>query len=43
MFKGEPVKAEDTFKLAINNYRHSGLQGMGIIKNDTYFDSDLSH
>jgi len=40
MFKGEPVKAEDTFKLAINNYRHSGLQGMGIIKNDTYFDSD---
>ncbi len=39
-FKGEPVKPEDTFKLAINNYRHSGLQGMGIIKNDPYFNSD---
>ncbi|WFA08613.1 5'-nucleotidase C-terminal domain-containing protein [Tissierella sp. Yu-01] len=40
MFKGEPVKADDTFKLAVNNYRHSGLQGMGIIKNDPYFNSD---
>ncbi|MDD4726542.1 MAG: 5'-nucleotidase C-terminal domain-containing protein [Tissierellia bacterium] len=40
MFKGEPVKAEDIFKLAINNYRHSGLQEMGIIKNDPYFNSD---
>lgn len=40
MFKGEPVKETDVFKLAVNNYRHSGLQGMGIIKNDPYFNSD---
>src|SRR5690606_18143476 len=39
-FKGEPVKETDILKLAVNNYRHSGLQGMGIIKNDPYFNSD---
>ena len=39
-FKGEPVKDEDTFKLTINNYRLSGLQSMGIISGEPYFNSD---
>ncbi|GMG95424.1 5'-nucleotidase C-terminal domain-containing protein [Tepidimicrobium xylanilyticum] len=39
-FKGKPVKDDDVFKLAINNYRLSGLQSMGIINNEPYFDSD---
>lgn len=39
-FKGEPVKDEGTFKLTINNYRLSGLQSMGIISGEPYFNSD---
>lgn len=39
-FKGELVKDTDTFKLALNNYRHSVLQAAGIIKNDFYMNSD---
>lgn len=39
-FKGEAVKDDDAFKLAINNYRLSGLQSMGIISNEPYFESD---
>ena len=39
-FKGEAVKDDDVFKLAINNYRLSGLQSMGIISNEPYFESD---
>ncbi|SCY94424.1 5'-nucleotidase C-terminal domain-containing protein [Alkaliphilus peptidifermentans] len=39
-FKGEPVKDDQVFKLAINNYRFSGLENLGIISNDAYFVSD---
>ncbi|HSH36585.1 5'-nucleotidase C-terminal domain-containing protein [Schnuerera sp.] len=39
-FKGKPVKDDDTFKLTINNYRLSGLQSMGIISGEAYFNSD---
>lgn len=39
-FKGEPLKAEDKIKLAINNYRYGGLKNMGIISGEPYFESD---
>lgn len=39
-FKGKPVKDDDTFTLAINNYRHSVLTSLGIIKAEPYFNSD---
>lgn len=39
-FNGEPVKGDDVFKLTINNYRLSGLQSMGIINNEPYYNSD---
>ncbi len=39
-YKGEAIKDEDTFKLAINNYRYGGLKNMGIISGEPYFESD---
>ena len=39
-FKGKPVEDDDAFTLAINNYRHSVLKSLGIIKNDPYYNSD---
>lgn len=39
-FKGEPVKDDQVFKLAVNNYRYNGLKSMGIISNEPYFKSD---
>ncbi|KAB3529166.1 5'-nucleotidase C-terminal domain-containing protein [Alkaliphilus serpentinus] len=39
-FKGEPVTDDQTFKLAINNYRYSGLKKSGIISNEAYLVSD---
>jgi 2',3'-cyclic-nucleotide 2'-phosphodiesterase/3'-nucleotidase len=39
-YKGEAVKDDDTFKLAINNYRYGGLKNMGIISGEPYFESD---
>ena len=39
-YNGEAVKDEDTFKLAINNYRYGGLKNMGIISGEPYFESD---
>lgn len=40
-FKGEPVKDDQTFKLAVNNYRFgSTLQSKGIVSNEPYFKSD---
>ncbi len=40
MFKGQPLKADDKIKLAINNYRYGGLKNMGIISGEPYFESD---
>lgn len=39
-FKGEPIRDDQIFKLAINDYRYSGLTNMGIISNEPYFNSD---
>lgn len=39
-FNGEPLKADDKVKLAINNYRYGGLKNMGIISGEPYFESD---
>ncbi len=39
-FKGEPVKDDSIYKLAINDYRYSGLKSMGIISGEAYFNSD---
>ena len=39
-YKGQPVKDDDIFKLAINNYRYGGLKNMGIISGEPYFESD---
>lgn len=40
-YKGKPVKDDDVFKLALNNYRYAGLTEEGIISDDDpYFDSD---
>lgn len=39
-FKGEPVKETDKFKLAINDYRYSGLKTEGIISGEPIYDSD---
>ncbi|ABR49731.1 5'-Nucleotidase domain protein [Alkaliphilus metalliredigens QYMF] len=39
-FNGESVMDDDTFNLAINNYRYNGLLDSGIISNDAYFISD---
>jgi len=39
-FEGEPVRDEQTFKLALNNYRYSGLNSDGIISNDPYYRSE---
>ncbi len=39
-FKGKPVKPDDKFKLAINDYRYSGLYNEGIIKGEPIFESD---
>lgn len=40
MFNGQPLKAEDTLKLGLNNYRYGGLKDMGIISGEPYFESD---
>ena len=39
-FKGQPVKDDDVFTLAINNYRHSVLMSLGIIDQEPYYNSD---
>lgn len=39
-FKGKPVRDKQTFKLALNNYRYSGLSSDGIISNDPYYKSE---
>ncbi|MGP3778559.1 5'-nucleotidase C-terminal domain-containing protein [Halanaerobium saccharolyticum] len=39
-FEGEPVRDDQTFKLALNNYRYSGLNSDGIISNDPYYKSE---
>lgn len=39
-FKGKPVKDDEKYKLAINDYRYSGLKSMGIISEEAYFNSD---
>lgn len=40
MFEGEAIKDDQVIKLAINNYRYGGLQAMGIITEEPYFESD---
>ncbi|SIQ77948.1 5'-nucleotidase C-terminal domain-containing protein [Halanaerobium kushneri] len=40
MYQGEPVRDDQTFKLALNNYRYSGLSSDGIISNDPYYKSE---
>lgn len=39
-FKGEDVKDDQVFKLAVNNYRYGGLKKLGIVSKDEYFNSD---
>ena len=39
-FEGEPVRDDQTFKLALNNYRYSGLSSDGIISNEPYYKSE---
>ncbi|WP_423189181.1 bifunctional metallophosphatase/5'-nucleotidase [Alkalibacterium sp. f15] len=40
MFNGAPLEDDQILKLAINNYRFGGLQGMGIVTETPYFESD---
>ncbi|MCM1988603.1 5'-nucleotidase C-terminal domain-containing protein [Oceanirhabdus seepicola] len=37
---GKPITDDQIIKLAINDYRYSGLKGKGMITNDPYFNSD---
>lgn len=37
---GEPIKDDDSFKIALNNYRYSVLKNIGSISNDAYYISD---
>ncbi|WBW99154.1 5'-nucleotidase C-terminal domain-containing protein [Oceanirhabdus sp. W0125-5] len=37
---GKPVTDDQIIKLAINDYRYSGLKGKGMISNEPYFNSD---
>lgn len=39
-YNGKPVLADQTFNIAINNYRYSGMKNMGRLSNDAYFTSD---
>lgn len=39
-YQGKAVRDEQTFKLALNNYRYSGLHSDGIISNDPYYKSE---
>lgn len=39
-FEGEPVKDDQIFKLALNNYRYSNMKAAGIISNDPYYKSE---
>ncbi|PRX22392.1 2',3'-cyclic-nucleotide 2'-phosphodiesterase (5'-nucleotidase family) [Orenia metallireducens] len=39
-FKGKPVKDNQTFTLALNNYRYGGLKASGILHNDPSFKSE---
>lgn len=38
-FKGAPVKVDQTFNLALNNYRYSGLKEAGIISGKKHWES----
>ncbi|MEG0013820.1 MAG: 5'-nucleotidase C-terminal domain-containing protein [Cellulosilyticaceae bacterium] len=38
-FKGQPVKEDQTFNLALNNYRYSGLKEAGIISGKKHWES----
>lgn len=40
MFNGAPLEDDQVLKLAVNNYRFGGLQGMGIVTETPYFESD---
>ena len=37
---GEPVRDDQTIKLALNNYRYSNMEAAGIISNDPYYKSE---
>lgn len=39
-YNGKPVKDDQTFKLAVNNYRYSGMHADGIFSNDPYYKSE---
>jgi len=39
-FKGKAIDDEKKYKLAINDYRYSGLKSKGIISGEAYFNSD---
>lgn len=41
MFKGEPLADDTVLKLAVNDYRYSGIgpDGSGLISNEPYFES----
>jgi len=39
-FNGKPVRDDQTFKLAVNNYRYSGMKSDGIFSNEPYFKSE---
>ncbi|AGB41602.1 5'-nucleotidase/2',3'-cyclic phosphodiesterase-like hydrolase [Halobacteroides halobius DSM 5150] len=38
-YNGKPVRDDQTFKLAVNNYRYNGLKSLGIIDQEPYFKS----
>lgn len=39
-YEGKAIKDDQTFKLALNNYRYSGLHSSGIISNEPYYKSE---
>ncbi|SDB96787.1 MULTISPECIES: 5'-nucleotidase C-terminal domain-containing protein [Bacteria] len=39
-YKGKPVKDDQVFELALNNYRYGGLKSMGMLSHDAHFQSD---
>ncbi|MHC5229214.1 5'-nucleotidase C-terminal domain-containing protein [Enterococcus sp. LJL99] len=39
-FKGNPVSDDQTFKIAMNNYRFEGLVGEGLVNPVPYYESD---
>ncbi len=41
-FESNPVKDDQSFTVAVNNYRYGGLKSMGMISNDASFKSEKS-